>query len=87
LISSKRSSENCEAEKCYAISLLHPGRYFKISNAKKVQKFDFINLKSEKQICKFIDISIHISYFTQASAGTITIIFRNKFKKNYVSGK
>jgi len=57
------------------------GDIFKISKVKKVQQFHFINLKSEKQICKFVDTSIHISYFTKASAGTITIIFRNKVQK------
>jgi len=33
---------------------------FKIATAKKVQQFDFSNVKSEKQICKYIDTVIQI---------------------------
>ena len=36
------------------------GDIFKIATAKKVQQFDFKDIKSERQICKFIDTAIQI---------------------------
>lgn len=33
---------------------------FKIATAKRVQEFDFSNIKSEKKICSFIDTAIQI---------------------------
>ena len=36
------------------------GDIFKIATAKKVQQFDFSNIKSERKICKFIDEAIQI---------------------------
>jgi hypothetical protein len=36
------------------------GDIFKIATAKRVQEFDFSNIKSEKKICSFIDTAIQI---------------------------
>ena len=36
------------------------GDIFKIATAKRVQQFDFKDIKSEKQICKYIDTAIRI---------------------------
>ena len=36
------------------------GDIFKIATAKKVQQFDFGNIKSDKKICHFIDEAIQI---------------------------
>ena len=36
------------------------GDIFKIATAKKVQQFDFSNIKNDKKICKYIDDAIKI---------------------------
>jgi len=44
-------------------SLFHcyvQGDIFKIATAKRVQQFDFSNIKSDKKVCHFIDEAIQI---------------------------
>ena len=47
--------KNAQLFHCYI-----QGDIFKIATAKKVQQFDFSNIKSDKKICKYIDGAIKI---------------------------
>lgn len=61
------------------------GDIFKIATAKKVQQFDFSNLKSEKQICKYIDIAIQI--LRKHLPEQMLLFSETKFKRDSTAGK
>jgi len=61
------------------------GDIFKIATAKRVQQFDFTNLKSEKQICKYIDTAIQI--LRKHLPEQLLLFSETKFKRNSASGK
>jgi len=61
------------------------GDIFRISTAKKVQEFNFRNLKNEKQICKYIDTAIQI--LRKHLPEQILLFSETKFKRNSDSGK
>jgi len=61
------------------------GDIFKIATAKRVQQFDFTNLKSEKQICKYIDTAIQI--LRKHLPEQLLLFSETKFKRNHASGK
>lgn len=61
------------------------GDIFKIATAKKVQQFDFNNLKSEKQICKYIDTAIQI--LRKHLPEQMLLFSETKFKRKSNSGQ
>jgi hypothetical protein len=61
------------------------GDIFKIATAKKVQQFDFTNIKSEKKICHFIDEAIQI--LRKHLPHQLLLFSETKFKRNSASGK
>ena len=60
------------------------GDIFKIATAKKVQQFDFSKLKSEKQICKYIDTAIQI--LRKHLPEQLLLFSETKFKRDSASG-
>jgi hypothetical protein len=69
-------------------SLFHcyiQGDIFKIATAKKVQEFDFSNIKSEKKICSFIDTAIQI--LRKHLPEQLLLFSEIDFKRNSAAGK
>ena|GEM_PF-3345371 len=61
------------------------GDIFKIATAKRVQQFDFKDIKSEKQICKYIDTAIQI--LRKHLPEQLLLFSETKFKRNSAFGK
>lgn len=59
--------------------------FFKIATAKKVQQFDFSNLKSKKQICKYIDTAIQI--LRKHLPEQLLLFSETKIKRNFAFEK
>jgi hypothetical protein len=56
----KRSDEMARQINATLFHCYIQGDIFKIATAKRVQEFDFSNIKNEKKICSFIDTAIQI---------------------------
>jgi hypothetical protein len=69
-------------------SLFHcyiQGDIFKIATAKRVQEFDFSNIKSKKRICSFIDTAIQI--LRKHLPEQLLLFSEIDFKRNSAAGK